>query len=233
MAPHRIGTPCRIESDVVDGSVVGGPGCPRTDADDLVGVLVSGTKIPEPQRVTLVADDVDGVGQHISVGADTGRAQREEVMPFGFDVLVEQYLLAGNLGVLVQNGRIPIGRIAYRATALDTVLLAFEAASVVPPVAAPDRYRQIGFLGASLDLVEDALPQRLERSGHLVGVVVLGLQVGEYFGTRLVAQPFVRIDERVTVELSPRVDPFGDRRYGVGHAPGPIQSSKLSPEIRS
>src|ERR1700736_6851168 len=144
MAPHRIGTPCRIEGDVVDGSVVGGPGCPRTDADDLVGVLLSGTKIPEPQRITLVADHVDGVGQHITVGADAGGAQREEVMPFGFDVLVEQHLLAGNLGGLVEDRRIPVSRIAYRATALDTVLLAFEAASVVPPVAAPHRYGQVG-----------------------------------------------------------------------------------------
>ena len=233
MAPHRIGTPCRIEGDVVDGSVVGGPGCPRTDSDDLVGVLLSGAKIPEPQRITLVADYVDGVGQHISVGADAGGAQREEVMPFGFDVLVEQHLLAGYLGVLVEDRWIPVGRIGYCATALDTVLLAFEAAGVVPPVAAPDRYRQVGFLGPRFDLIEDALPQRLELSGHLIGVVVLGLQVGDHFGTRLVTQPFVRIDEHVTVELSPRVDPFGDRRCGVGHALGPIQSSNRNSEIRS
>src|SRR5271156_4018866 len=165
MAPHRIGTPCRIEGDVVDGSVVGGPGCPRTDADDLVGVLLSSTKIPEPQRITFVADYVDGVGQQISVRADAGGTQREEGMPFGFDVLVEQHLLAGNLGVLVEDRWIPVGRIGYRTTALDTVLLAFEAAGVVPPIAAPDRYRQVGFLGPRFDLIEDELPQRLAPSG--------------------------------------------------------------------
>src|ERR1700722_81885 len=234
MAPHRVGTPCRIEGDVVDGSVVGGPGRARADADDLVGVLLSGTKIPEPQRITLVADYVDGIGQHISVRADAGGPEREEIVPFGFDVFVEQHLLAGDLGIFVEDRWVPVSRIGYRATALDTVLLAFETASVVPPVAPADRYRQVSFLGARLDLIEDALAQRLEGGSRLGGVVVLGLQIGEHLRAGLVAQPFVRIDEHVMVEFSPGIDPLGDRRFSnIRHALGPIQSSNCNPEMRS
>ena len=39
-----------------------------------------------------------------------GRAEREEVVPVGFDVLVEQDLLTGDLGVLVELRRVPVAR---------------------------------------------------------------------------------------------------------------------------
>ena len=170
----------------------------------------------------------------MAVQADQAGTQREEVMAFGLDVRVEQNLFTGYFGVLVQDRRIPVVGICYRATALDAVLLSLEGAGVVPPVALPNRHRQVGFLGARLDLVEDALPQRFQMSGRLVGVLVLGLEVGDDFGAFLVAQPFVRVDEDVAVIFASGVDAFGDRRYvPVGHAPGPIQSLKLRPEIRS
>jgi len=81
-------------------------------------------------------------------------------MPLSLDVLVEQHLLAGDLGVLVELRRCPVGGIAYGATAMDAVLLAFETPAVVPPVTATRRNRQVGLLGAGLDLVEDLLAQR-------------------------------------------------------------------------
>src|SRR6185437_6068202 len=40
--PHRVGAPCRVDGDVVDGPVVGTPGRARADADDLVGILLAG-----------------------------------------------------------------------------------------------------------------------------------------------------------------------------------------------
>ena len=57
-------------------------------------------------------------------------------------------------------------------------------------------------------------------------------------GFIFVAQPFVRVDEDVAVMLAPGLHPLGDGRYGCAgerlrHAPGPIQSPKLKPEIRS
>ena len=127
-------------------------------------------------------------------------------MAFGLDVRVEQDLFAGYFGVLVEDRRVPVVGIRYRATALDTVLLALEGAGVVPPVALAGRHRQIGLLGARLDLVEDPLPQRFEVRGRLVGVLVLGLEVRDDFGVLLVAQPFVRVDEHVAVVLTSGVD---------------------------
>src|ERR1700747_2719580 len=97
----------------------------------------------------------------------------------------------------------------YRATALDAVLPSFEGAGVVPPVALPSRYRQIGLLGARLDLVENLLPQRFQVGGGPIDVVVLGLQVSDDLGIGLVAQPFVGIDEDVPVVFAPGVDALG------------------------
>ena len=144
-----------------------------------------------------------------------GGAEREEVVPLGLDVLVEQDLLAGDLGVLVELRRGPVVGIGDRATALHAVLLALEAAAVVPPVAAAGGHRQVGLLGAGLDLVEDLLPQRRQMGGLLVGVGVLGLQVGDDLGIRLVAQPLVGVDEDVAVMLAAMLDAFGDRRVAV------------------
>jgi hypothetical protein len=117
---------------------------------------------------------------------------------------------------------------------LDAVLLTFKATGVIPPVVAPDGYRQVGLLGACLDLVEDPLPQRFKLGGRLVGVLVLGFQMRDDFGTGLVSQPFIRVDEHVAVEFPSALHSLGDGRCcPVAHAPGPIQSSKRSPEIRS
>jgi hypothetical protein len=107
-------------------------------------------------------------------------------MPVSFDILVEQHLLAGDFGVLIKDRRVPVARILDWTAALDTVLLAFEASSVVPPVTAADRYRKVGFFGACLDLVEDLLPQWLQMSGRLVGVGILGLKVRHDIGIGLV-----------------------------------------------
>ncbi len=155
-------------------------------------------------------------------------------MAVGLDVLVEQHLLVGNLGVLVELRRRPVVGIAYRATAMHAVLLALIAAGVVPPVAAPGGHRKVGLLGAGLDLVEDLLPQRRKVVGDLLGVGVLGLQVLDDRGVGLVAQPLVGVDEDVAVMLATVLDPLGDRGYRrLTHAAGPIQSAKLRPEIRS
>jgi hypothetical protein len=146
----------------------------------------------------------------------------------GLDVLVEQDLLAGNRGVLVELRRDPVIGIGQRATAVHAVLLALEAAAVVPPVAAAGRHRQIGFLGAGLDLIEDLLPQRRQALCGVFGVVVLCLQVIDDLRIVLVAQPLVGVDEHVAVKLAAVVDAFG---LGCFH--GLIQSLNLRPEMRS
>ncbi len=56
--------------------------------------------------------------QDVAVQADRGRAEREVLVAVGLDVLVEQDLLAGDLGVLVELGRRPVVGIADRAPAV-------------------------------------------------------------------------------------------------------------------
>ena len=55
---------------------------------------LAGVEVLDPQRVALVALDVDGVGEQRAVGADLERAEREELVALGLDVAVEQHLLA-------------------------------------------------------------------------------------------------------------------------------------------
>ena len=160
-------------------------------------------------------------------------------MAVGFDVLVEEHLFPGNVGVLVEHRRSPVVRTRDRAAAVHAVLFALEAPAVVPPVAAPQRNRKIGLLGASLDFVENLLPQRFLFSGDLVDVGVLRLQIGDHLGIGLVAQPFVVVDELVAVVQSRGLDPLGHRSrraHGAvlvrAHRP-PIQSANARPEIRS
>ncbi len=231
MAPHGVGTPRVVDGDVVEGAVVRRPRATSADPDDRVVVGRTGAQVPERHRVPLVADHVDRIREDVAVEADRSRAEREELVPVRLDVLVEQYLLAGDLGVLVELRRSPVSGIAYGTTAMNAVLLAFEAAAVIPPLAATDRHRQVGLLGARLDLVEDLLPQGCQLCRLFLGVAVLGLEVGDHLGVGLVAQPFVRVDEDVTVVLAAMVDALGDG-WRPGHL-APIQSLKFKPEMRS
>ncbi len=149
-------------------------------------------------------------------------------MPFGLDVLIEEDLLAGDLGVLVELRRSPVVGIGDRATALHAVWLALEAPAVIPPVATTGRHGQIGFLGTRLYLVEDLLPQRRQIGRHVFCVVVLGLQVVDDVGIRLVTQPLVGIDEHVAMMFPASIDTVGLRWLH-----GLIQSLNLQPEMRS
>ncbi len=90
-----------IQRQVVHGAVVGGPGRPRPDVGDLVGVQLAGTQVFEPQRVPLIAEDVDRVRQQVSIQAHRRGTQGEEFVALGFGIGIEQNLLAGDLGVLV------------------------------------------------------------------------------------------------------------------------------------
>ena len=169
-------------------------------------------------------------------------------MTGSFVILVEQYLLTRNVGVLIENRRLPVIGAGRRTAAVHAVLLAFETATVVPPVAATGRHRQVGLLGARLDLVEDLLPQRFQISRPILDMGVLRLEMGDHLGVGLVSQPLVGIEEDVLVMDAAGVQPFGDRsrtagdiryrsrtagdiRFARRHAP--IQSANLRPEIRS
>jgi hypothetical protein len=141
MPPNRVGAPCVVHGDVVERVVVSCPGGAPADADDRVVVHLPGAKVLELQRVSLVADDVNREREDVAVQADRRRAQREEVVTIGLDVLVQQHLLPADLGVLVEFGGCPVVGVGDRATAVHAVLLALEATAVVPPVAAAGGHR--------------------------------------------------------------------------------------------
>ena len=176
---------------------------PRTPA------ISSGSSSPvrevlDPDRVALVADDVGGVGQQGAVGADRRAAEREEVVALGERVEVEQHLLAGQRGLV---GRAVLGRAAAgssrpgRATGtrqLRAVLPALEGAAVVPVAAVAGRHRQVGLLGAGLDLLEDRAAAG--RPGARCGPAVQAFSASRYAvtsGDVLVAQPLVVVDAGV------------------------------------
>ena len=232
VTPHRVRTPGVVDRHVEDVTVVDRPGGARRGIGNLVGEHLTGLEVLEPQGVPLVADDVHRVREQRAVLADGERAERKELVPFGFDVAVHEDLLVGQLDAGRQVGRSPVVFTGDGAPALDGVRLAFHAARVVPPLTHASGHRHVGFLRPRLDLLEDLLAQRLERGRLLVGVRVFGFEVCDYLGVVLVPQPLVVIDERVSVMGTFGGDLLCDRR-DQAHALGPTQSSKDRPEMRS
>ena len=131
-------------------------------------------------------------------------------------VEVEQHLLArqrrlvGSRGLGRARGS-PAGGIDDRHAAAGAVLPALEGAPVVPVAADPGRHRQIGLEGARLDLVEDLLPQVGQVRGAGLGVVVLGLEVGDHLGVVLGPEPFVVVGAGPAVVGGGRGPASGDR----------------------
>ena len=103
-------------------------------------------------------------------------------MPLGFRVAVEEHLLVVGVAACVELRRGPVVRIVDGPSAVQTVLLTFDGAGVVPPFAATGRNRQVGLLGAGLDLVEERVAETGQMCRLLLGVGVLRLEVGDGLG---------------------------------------------------
>ncbi len=95
VAPDLVGAPGVVDGRVVEVLAGAVPGRPAEHAVDLVVEQLAGVEVLDPDRVALVADDVDGVGQQPAVGADARAAEGEEVVTVGEVVEVEQHLLPG------------------------------------------------------------------------------------------------------------------------------------------
>ena len=213
----RLGGAERVPPDlvraprVVDGRVVEMPArrVPRgaaDGADDLVGTVLAGGDVEDPDRVPLVADDIGGVGEQGAVGADARAAEREELVTLGEGVHVEQQLLTGQRGLVgrgVLGGlrRRPVVGVGDRDPAAGAVLLPLEGAAVVPVAAVAGRHGQVGLAGPRLDLVEDRLAQVCQVRGLRLRVLVLRLEVGRHLRRALGAQPFVVVDAGPAVVL--------------------------------
>ena len=218
VAPHLVRTPGLVDGRVVERRAVGVPGGTAEDPRDLVAGQVAGAQVLDADRVALVAGRVRRVGEQPGVGTDSGAAQREELAVAGELVEIEQHLLArqGRLvggAVLVGLRRRPLGRVGDGDPAGGAVLATLEGAAVVPVAAVADGDRQVGLEGARLDLPEDGLAQVGEVGGGLLGVVVLGFEVGEHLRVFLVPQPVVLVDAGAAVV-------GGGDRPAVGHGRG-------------
>ena len=223
VTPHRVRPPRGVDGRVEDVLGIGRPHRPAGGVGDHVVEELAGAKILDAQRVSLVADDVGAVGEPVAVVAHRQRPEAEEVMALRLGIAVEQDLLARELDAVVDLRRGPVVLRADRAAAGDRVLLALLGPGEIPEPAAPDGHRHVGFLGAALDLVEDLLAQVGQVRRVRLGVGVLRLEPGAHLRIVLVAQPFVVVDEGVTVVGTFGGDLLGDRRLHVlavgGHAP--------------
>ncbi len=221
MEPHGVGSPCVVDRGVHDEPAVGGEHRPRRGLRDDVAQIAAAREVADAQRVALVALRVDAVEQARAVGGHVERAQREELVPLGLDVAVQEHLLTGDLDIGGEDGRRPVVGVRERRAAVDAVLAALDRAAVVPPRPPPARDGQVGLEGAALDLLIDPLLQGLQVRGALLRVGVLGAQMREDLLIVLRAQPFVGIDDVVAV-VAARGGAGGDGGGGGlrnGHRP--------------
>ncbi len=204
--PDLVGAPGVVDGRVVEVLAGAVPGGSAERAGDLVAAQLAGREVLHADRVALVADDVGGVGEQGAVGADRRAAEREELVALGERVQVDEDLLTGQgrlvgVGVLGRLRGSPVVGVGDRDPAAGAVLLAGEGATVVPVAAVAGRHGQVGLAGACLDLVEDRLAQVGEVRGALLGVGVLGLEVGRDVRRLLVTQPLVVVGAGVAVDL--------------------------------
>ncbi len=227
VAPHAPGPPRVVDRRVEHVPPVRGEDGARERPRDLVHEVGAGLQVADPQRVALVAHDVDRVREPRPVGRDVERPEREELVALGLDVVVEEHLLARHGHARLQHGRHP-GRRRVAAEARvdrgagpDRVLRPLDRARVVPVRALAHRDGQVRLERAGLDLLEDPLAQRLEVREARLGVRVLGLEVRDDLGRLLVPQPLVVVVDRLAVVRARRGTTGGDgrlRRLGrLGH----------------
>ena len=103
-------------------------------------------------------------------------------------VAIEQHLLG------------PVDRAA--APARDRILPALLGAAQIPVGALAGGHAEVGLLDSGLDLLKERLPQVGEMAQLLLGVRVLGPQVGEDLYALALAHPVVGIDHGLAVQAA-------------------------------
>ena len=107
------------------------------------------------------------------IGAHRERSEREVLVSIGLDVFVEQHVVGSCF--------------ARCAAAMNRVALAFFGAACVPPCVFAYRCLKIGFEHARFDLFEHSLNECRLGCEELVGIAILGLEVGNGVGIFAVA----------------------------------------------
>ncbi len=171
----------RIVLDVQHGAVVVGPDQVARAAGDHIGQHLAGGQVLEADGVLAAADIIIGPGQQLVVLADFHRADAEIALAGSHRVDVQQDFLGGLHAAL--------------AACVDRVVLAGFEAAVVPVATLARRHAGIVLLDAADDLLVKGVFQRLQRRQQLVGIGILGLQVGQHVlvPALVVAQPVIVI----------------------------------------
>ena len=219
VTPHLVGTPGLIHP-LVEEIVVADPRRSGGDTGDLVVQQLTGGEVLDPQIVTLVAGQVDGICEVTAVEGHTRRTEAEELVALGQVIAVEDDLLVRRGFPRHDLRRGPRGGVIDGDTAGDAVALALLGAGEVPVAPGADRQGHVSLADTLLHLAEDGVLERLEVGSTGVGEGVLRLQVRPDSRIVLLPEPFVVVPELAAVEGAGVRDLRGDRgksRHGRGH----------------
>ena len=231
VAPELVRAQGVIEPDVEDLLAVSGPGQPVADLGHHLGRHGGrglGVEGLEAQLVALVAGAVGRVGQPEMVAADGGAPHGEVLRAGGQGVLVQQDLLL--VAGLARRGQL-VGA-AGGPAAVDGVVLPLLGPRVVPPRSPAGRDGHVRLLDPRLHLLEELVLQRTERGQDLVGVGVLGLQVGQDLGVLAVAEPVPGVLALVPVGDDDVGALGGLGRGGHGREPATPGDTEVAPSRR-
>ena len=182
---------------VEQGLVVAGP----FDAVDALGEHrrhFAGAEVLHEQLVLAIAVVVDAVREQLGVVRDREGVDGHEFLALGQLVDVEQDLFRRLEAPLLPR--------------VDRILLPFHRARVIEVRALAIRHLDVGLLDPAQHLVIELLLQLRGGLHHLVGVGVLGLEVGDGLGALLVAEPAVFIDAVLSMKSQGLRDFLGHRR---------------------
>ena len=126
MAPDLKRAPGLVQPRVEELLPVQGPHGAVADLYDGLVDDVSGLDVFDPQGKSLVTLDVDGISDPAPVRTHLERPEREELVPLGLGVAVEQHLLTLGSDPRLELGPPPTGHLANPA--LCGVLLSLEGA---------------------------------------------------------------------------------------------------------
>ena len=152
--------------------------------------------VADTQGVVLVTAEVGRPGDQAMIGADLEGADIEELVTFGFGVLIEHEIV----------GR----RVRRAASAVDRVRLPLLGACRVVPIVDRDRRSDVGLLDPGLDLVEQLVDELGVFAEPRPGDRVLGLEVGDRVRIVAIAQPRERVVERTGRPVPGVRDLLGD-----------------------
>ncbi len=106
--PYGVGAPRVVDGAVDDEPTVGGERGSGEGPFDDVRQLLARHQVADADRVALVAGDIHPEEHEVAVVGHLEAAEREELVPLGFDIAVEQDLLTRHLDVGGELGRSPV-----------------------------------------------------------------------------------------------------------------------------